>query len=114
MTLEKRGHKRFQVLDGPVLIDSDQIGTIQNISRNGLLCQCLSIGQHPRAENLCIACPAQNFCIEDIPFSTVREFINMDFFGFPTYKLCGIRFGKLSDQQSSHLQFFLDEFTSQA
>ncbi|MFC1524378.1 hypothetical protein ACFL6N_06265 [Thermodesulfobacteriota bacterium] len=111
---EKRRHNRFKVLGGPLLVESEQVGTIQNISQSGVLCQCLNVNHHPNptsAETLCILCPSRNICMEDIPFNFVRNGIENNSFGFPSYKLCGIEFGTLSELQLSQLESFLDKFT---
>lgn len=112
---ERRRHKRYQVREQALAINSFAIGQITDISFGGLSFKYISkeSGKKELTE-LDIFLSDNDFYLEGIPIEPVsdRATPNASPFSTIVIRRCGIKFGKLSPNQLSKLEYFIQHYTT--
>ncbi len=114
---EQRKHKRFRVQDGAFVMLKGpvrKLGQIIDISRGGLAFRYIDIGDRPkRSFELDITIDSIGFRLESISFNTVYDFKAVKEFPFSSTRMrrCGGQFSRLTDQQMSDLEYFIQNHT---
>ncbi len=114
---ERRKHERFHVQEGALAVLGPhfrKMGQIMDISWGGLSFRYVARDEPSEGQiNLNISLPDGTFRFHDAPFQTVWDSSTpYDFsFGAITFGQCGVRFGQLSDVQTSQLEYFMHNYT---
>ena len=109
--VERRKHNRFQVKSPSFTVlrpDANKLGQIIDISRGGLAFRydIANEAQGNRASQLAILAD-NSFCLDKVPIKTISDF-ELDTAGiFKKMRRCGVQFGKLTPDQTSHVEFFI-------
>lgn len=114
---ERRRHKRFKVCEGAFAFINNSPFTIRNISRGGLSLQSVIFDDNPPPDMILdIFLKSDNFYLQNIPvrlvniwnsdpktpFSSIRE------------RCFGLQFGALTEQQQTHLDYFISRSATTA
>ena len=117
-TTEKRKHKRFQVKNRAYAVigsDYNIMGEIKDISLAGMAFQYIANGS--RLDGLLemnIFVGGNGYHVKDIPFKAISDF-KLDKklpFSIVSLRRCSGKFGDLSRDQTSQLNYFLNNYTS--
>jgi len=105
---ERRGCERYQVHDEVYVYRAKRVGKIRNISRSGLLCNCVH-----RSECLPvdfdIFCPGSSICLGAVPY-TIIDAKEVDI--PPNFvRQCHVQFDPLSHEQNQQLERFIENYT---
>ncbi len=118
--VERRRHKRFKVEDGGVALltppgpRSTIVGHIIDISMTGLSFRYVAddVRLGPSCA-LTIALAEHEFYLRNLPIETVSDFeIARVPFGSMSPRRHSLRFGELSEEQTSHLEHFITEYST--
>ena len=116
--LERRKNIRFKADYGAYAVvgaESSKLGQIKDISMSGLAFKYLADEARPDAPaELDILIRQDFFCIKNIPIQTISDFELARENAFSTVRLRqqGVRFGELTPEQTSSLEFVLKHHTS--
>ena len=115
--VERRGHKRFEVkegafasLKGPV----SKLGQITDISRGGLAFRYIDTGVRPaRLFDLEISLTDNTFRLKEVSCKSISdsEITNEFHFSSITMRRLGVQFEKLTQDQNSQLEYFIQNHT---
>jgi hypothetical protein len=114
--VERRTHKRFQVPIGVFVAFGpahSRLGEIIDISIGGLSFRYLAT-EHPSSASstLDIFLTDRDFYLNDVPFDTVSDFGTYQVPFVPvTMRRSGVRFGGLTNNQISQIEYFIQHFT---
>ncbi len=119
-TIERRKHKRFKIKEDSVAIlksnPSQQVQII-DISMGGLACRydksnALSIRLN-KSDELTINLAEADFNLDNIPCKTISDVTLADdaHLGSMPGKRCGIKLGELTPNQTSQLDYFIENHT---
>ena len=114
---ERRKHKRFQVpVDACVALRSDyvEVGQVIDIGMGGLAFRFVPREGWPSgADQLDIFMANRSYCLCQVPFKTISEFkiTDEDQTCGITMKRGSVKFGKLTPNQRSHLDYFIQNHT---
>lgn len=114
---ERRKHRRFRVQNGAFAALSYRfttLGQIMDIGRGGLSFRYVaSEDESNGSSELRILLTDGSFSFDRVPFARIWDLaIPVEFsFGCITMRHCGIQFQKLTDNQKSHLEYFLQNCT---
>jgi len=83
-----------------------------DISQGGLAFRYLGGMEEPHLfPDLVLLTKEASFCLERVPFTLVADFeMNGRFLSSYTFRRCGVRFGKLTTDQSVQLHHFMTRF----
>lgn len=110
--VERRKHKRFPIKENAFAVlrftpSSTKIGRIIDISMGGMAIEYENSEEwEDTPKELSILFGDDDFYLEKINFETVSD--NFISYSFTETRRRGIKFGKLSDNQSSQLKNFID------
>lgn len=114
-TIERRREKRYILRDGTYAFlrpPANKIGQIIDISMSGLsFCYFSTNGASRDAHGLDLLVD-EGLCLEDIPYTTVNDFIlpNEQPFSQITMRRRCIKFGSLSPRHRQHLQNIITRY----
>ena len=118
--VERRKFERFQVNDGGVALVtspgpySTVVGDIMDISMAGLSFRYVS-GQavSEKVSELTIASPDYEICLRNLPIETISDFEMAKMpFGSMSPRRHSLKFGGLTEDQTSHLEHFIMNHTA--
>jgi hypothetical protein len=116
--VEQRKNSRLQVTrDALVGLGPDfvRLGQVIDVSMDGLAFRCFG-SQEPSkgASELDIFLAGRAFYMRSIPFKTVWDFEMADevWSGSVTVRRYGVRFGQLTSNQTSLLNYFIENYTT--
>ena len=113
--VERRKHKRFQVLSGTfvaLLPDYVKLGQIIDISMGGLAFRYMAGREPSRGLYLDMFSSDKTFYLGKIPFETISDFETQDVpFSSLATRRCGVQFGELTHIQTSQLEYFIQNHT---
>jgi hypothetical protein len=114
--VERRTHKRFQVPIGVFVAfgpDHSRLGEIIDISTGGLSFRYLATEDPSSGSStLDIFLTDRHFYLNDVPFDTVSDFGTYQIPFVPvTMRRSGVRFGGLTNNQISRIEYFIQHFT---
>lgn len=112
---DRRRHTRFQVRDGAFAYINNIPFTIRNISEGGMRLQSVVFEDTPQEEmTLDIFLKDEDFYLQDIPVQLVTLLRKTTDSPFSTLQLrcLGIKFGELTEQQKTRLDFFISKTTT--
>ena len=115
--VERRKYSRFHVPMGVFLsfdAGDSRLGEIIDISMSGLAYRYLSTEEQPNpARRLNIFLNEHDPYVNDVPFETISDFRTSRIPFTPvTVRRSGVRFGELSNAQTSRLEHFIDNYAS--
>jgi hypothetical protein len=113
---DQRRHKRFQVPRGVFVgfgPHVNKVGQIVDLSLGGLAFRYVGSGESGDGSHLDIFVADNDFYLGSVPFRTVSDFeIVQTTPSCPmTMRRSGVRFGKLTSEQRSGLEYFLQHHT---
>jgi hypothetical protein len=117
---DRRKAKRFKVQEGalaalkPYLACHNPIGTIIDVSERGLSFSCVATGQKANElSELDVCLKNDGFYLGKIPFKTVSDFDvhEPDALGFVGLRRRCVKFGDLTQKQTSQLEDFIQKYT---
>jgi hypothetical protein len=117
-SIERRKHKRFQVpVDAYVALRSDyvEVGQVIDIGMGGLAFRFVPKEDWSKeAVELDIFMANRSYCLCKVPFKTISEFkiTDEDHTCGITVKRGSVKFGKLTHDQRSHLEYFIQNHTT--
>ena len=117
-SVERRKHKRFKVpKDAFVVLRSDylKLGQIEQVSMNGLEFRyATSEGSLNEPFELDIFLAGTAFYLYKVPFKTVSDSEAAKSTPFPSLPVrqCIVKFGELTLNQKSQLEYFIHNYTS--
>ncbi|MFH1216097.1 MAG: PilZ domain-containing protein [Pseudomonadota bacterium] len=117
--IDRRRHKRYVMCDGTYAFlrpPANKIGQIIDISMSGLaFCYFSTNGASRDAQGLDLLVE-EGLCLEDIPYTTVNDFIlpNEQPFSQITMRRRCIKFGSLTIKHKEHLQQLIDRYGREA
>ena len=116
---DRRGHRRFRVRSVAVAaLNDSRIGIIMDISRSGLAFRYIDFNhdvgellQEPT--EISIVHDTADFSLLDLPCTITREQHQLPGFYISSLKMnkCCVRFGALTPNQESQLEYFIVHFT---
>jgi len=113
--VEQRKHNRFQVKSPSFAVlrpNANKLGQIIDISRGGLAFRYdANKAQGNRASQLAILAD-NSFCLDEVPIKTISDFELDSADIFKTMRRCGVQFGKLTPDQTSHVEFFIRNYAT--
>ena len=113
---ERRKHKRHLSQKGAIVMHSENIGEIINMSMGGLLCQCIintNTDDNGRSCELDIYCGHDHCHLQHIQFKRVSEWVGEDkSLCSVLVRKCGVQFRDLSMEQQAKLKRFIENHTS--
>ena len=115
--LERREHKRFQVQDDAIAVLRpiiDKRGPIIDISMGGLAFRYITAKpSSDRSSKLDILLPDLSFYLGHLPVRTVRDFeVTSEYaLGNTKTRRCSVQFRKLTQQQISQIESFMENHT---
>ena len=114
---ERRKHNRFRVKDGASVVlraDFLELGEIIDVSRGGLAFRYIPSQQSTSASfQLVILLGDGSFYLPDIPFKIISDFeTNHKRFSSSKISRCGVQFGKLTRNQASQLEYFVQRYAT--
>ncbi len=113
--VEKRKHRRFQVLEGAyaaLYLDNGSlmIGQIQNISKGGFAFRYVGNGEQAEGSyKVDIFASNNDFYLKNLPFETISD-VYIDFetpFSTTSSRQCGGQFGEITQSQMFQLDYFI-------
>jgi hypothetical protein len=113
--IERRKHMRLQGKDGALVTlgsGEEKLWHIIDICECGLAFRYLGQLEDPECfSELALLSKDASFCLEKVPFTVVAD-IEMGgrFLSRYTFRRCGVRFGALTEEQSSHLRQFMNKY----
>ena len=118
---DRRKAKRFKVQEGalaalrPYLACHNPIGTIIDVSERGLSFSYVATDQRENDElsELDVCCKNDGFYLGKVPFKTVSdiEVREPDALGSVELRRRGVKFGDLTQKQTSQLRDFIQKYT---
>lgn len=112
--IERREHKRYRVKEGAFIVNCGKSGLITDISEGGLTFRY--VDRKAWTGNPCelnIVFDADDFYLDKIPCKTVSDFVTSS--ALPdkakVIKQQSIRFGELTPNQKSMLDYFIENHT---
>jgi hypothetical protein len=117
--IERRKHRRLQGKDGALLSlgsGEEKLWHIIDICECGLAFRYLGQLEDPqRFSELVLLSKDASFCLEKVPFTVITDLeMGGRFLSRYTFRRCGVQFGALTKDQSSHLQNFINKYASTA
>ena len=115
--LERRKHKRFLVQNDAIAVLRpivDKRGPIIDISRGGLSFRYITAKEsRGRSLKLDILLPDLSFYLGHLPIRTIRDFeITSEYaIGSTKTRRCSVQFRKLTPEQISQIESFMDNHT---
>jgi hypothetical protein len=114
--VERRKHKRFQVPIGVFVAfrpHDSKLGEIIDMSMGGLaFCYLATKEPSNGSYKLDIFLDEAGFHLDDVLFDTVTDFETRQVgFTSVTMRRCGVQFGKLTHDQRSKLEYFIQNHT---
>jgi hypothetical protein len=117
MPVERRQQPRFKVADGvfaALVNHTSRLGQIRDISKRGLAFRYIDYGDEA-GENteLKIIIGSGGVYLDKLPFTKVTDFEIKNEYSFSSLKIrqIGLEFGKLTAQQLSRLEHFIQNHT---
>jgi PilZ domain len=115
VTIERRKHGRLKGKEVALVslgAEIKRMWHLIDISKGGLAFRYLGGMEDPQLfSELVLLTKEASFCLEKIPFTVVADCeMNGRFLSSYTFRRCGVRFGKLTTEQSSQLQHFIAKF----
>lgn len=116
--VERRKNNRFQVKIGAFVAlrpHHTKLGQISDIGMGGLSFHYMANEELSNREFdlLDIVVTGSDFSLEKVPFETVSDFkINKVPFSSITIKRCSVKFGDLTENQRSQLEYFIHDHTT--
>jgi hypothetical protein len=115
--IERRKHRRLQGKDGALVSlgsGEEKLWHIIDICECGLAFRYLGQLEDPqRFSELVLLSKDASFCLENVPFTVVADSeMAGRFLSRYTFRRCGVRFGALTRDQSSHLHQFINKYAS--
>jgi hypothetical protein len=116
-TVERRKHRRFWIQnDFFVVLKSNKtkVGSLKEMTMDGLSFHYVGRGE-PLTEpaKLSICSPNNNFYLVMVPCKIVSDSKLYKNHPSPiTTRRCGVQFGKLTDQQASQIEYFIQNHTT--
>jgi hypothetical protein len=115
--IERRKHKRLQGKESALVTlgsGAEKLWHIIDICECGLAFRYLGKLEDPeRCSELVLLSKDASFCLEKIPFRVITDFETEGrFLSRYTYRRCGVRFGALTEDQTSQLKFFINKCAS--
>jgi hypothetical protein len=112
VTIERRKHGRLQGKDGALVslgAEIKRMWHLIDISNGGLAFRYLGGMEEPQlSSELVLLTKEVSFFLEKIPFTVVADCeMNGRFLSSYTFRRCGVRFGRLTTDQSVQLQYFI-------
>lgn len=117
MTIERRQQPRYKAADGvfaALINHNSKLGQIRDISEIGLSFRYIDSGDLSDEETeLKIIVGERGVILDDLPFKKVTDFEIKNAYSFSALKMrqVGLQFGKLTSQQRSRLERFLQNHT---
>lgn len=113
---DQRKHKRFQVPRGVFVgfgPHVNKVGQIVDLSLGGLAFRYVGSGESQDGSHLDIFMADNDFYLGSVPFKTVSDFeiVQTTPSSPMTMRRSGVRFGKLTSEQRSELEYFLQHHT---
>lgn len=113
--IERRKHGRVLGKDGALVSLGSEIRKMWHlidISEGGLAFRYLDGMEEPQLfSELVLLTKEVSFCLEKIPFTIAADLeMNGRFLSSYSFRRCGVRFGKLTTDQSVQLQYFITKF----
>jgi len=114
---ERRHQKRFKVAEGAfaAIVDrGSKLGQIKDISKKGLAFRYIDSEEQPDdARELKIIIGSGGVYIDKLPFKKVADFAIESEFSFSSIRMrqIGLKFGRLSSEQQSRLEHFIQYHT---
>lgn len=111
---DRRKCKRYKVKEGAYTINSKKTGMIVDIGMNGLSFRYVDRKRWPdSSQELDIVLGDYDFYLSRIPYEVVTDVITTTDIPDSTFivKLCGVKFGDLSDIQLMKLKSFIEHNT---
>lgn len=115
--MERRRHQRFQAEDGAMVTlhhYASLVGRIIDISKGGLAFRYMDTDERPRGSfQMDILVEKAGFLLEKVPAKTISDLeLPKEFSYSPTtMRRQGVRFGDLTENQKSKLEFFIRNHT---
>ncbi len=115
--IERRQWKRFKVAEGAfaaLINHSNKLGQIRDISKKGLSFRYIDNQEgNSEARELKIILSNGGLCLEGVPFKEVTDFEIKSEFSFSSIRMrrIGLEFGKLTTEQHSRLNTFIQNHT---
>jgi hypothetical protein len=112
VTIERRKHGRLQGKTGALVslgAEIKRMWHLIDISKGGLAFRYLGGMEEPQLfSELALLTKEVSFFLEKIPFTVVADCeMNGRFLSNYTFRRCGVRFGRLTTDQSVQLQYFI-------
>ncbi len=113
--VERRKHRRSQGKEGALIglgSEAEKLWHILDICECGLAFRYLGQLEDPqRFSELVLLSKDASFCLEKVPYTVVTDFeMGGRFLSRYTFRRCGVRFGALNEDQSFHLQCFMNKY----
>jgi hypothetical protein len=116
--IERRKHKRFQAWNGAFIAlgpYSLKLGQIVNLSMGGLAFRYIGSRKPSRMKTESKIFVDNGFCLDDVPLETVSDCEAKEGpFASLVMRQSGVQFGKLTHNQKSRLEYFIDNHTASA
>lgn len=116
--VERRKHKRFQAWNGAFVAlgpYSLKLGQIVNMSMGGLAFRYIGSRKPSKMKTESKIFIDNGFCLDDVPLETVSDFeAKQGSFASLVMRQSGVQFGKLTRDQESELEYFIDNHTAGA
>ncbi|UCD86267.1 MAG: PilZ domain-containing protein [Desulfobacterales bacterium] len=113
---EQRNHKRFQAPKG-VLVgigrEFNRVGPLIELSIIGLAFKYVGTKKPPKGSYVAIFMSDGDFYLGNLPIKPTIDcqVVETDPSASSTLRRCGVKFGKLTDQQKAELERFIKEYT---
>ena len=107
---ERRKHKRFKTEKVAFAVNSTRIGSIIDISMDGIAIHCLDIEKVPNKSVLLdILLREKNCYLKGLPAKVIYSSAKIDKLSFTkmAVRRCGFKFGELSPHQITQLENFI-------
>ena len=114
---ERRAGNRLKAVEGAAAVlynDGYRVGPIVDVSRTGLSFRYIDDGEKiDDATQLAIVVTGQGFYLRMIPIRTVYDIVEETNVAFSsiTMRRRGVRFGRLTNMQTTLLSYFLKNYT---
>ena len=116
---DRRQHKRYSIKNGAIAYfdsSSGLMGHVEDVCKKGLSFRYLKlIYDHEKPTEMNLVLPKHDFLIEKLPVNMVSNYEEVD---KPTFSSvvtcrCSVQFQKLSNQQSSKLDYLIENFAAE-
>lgn len=106
--IERRKHQRYTIDSGPVVVHSDNIGTIENISRGGMCCTCINDEFDPESHNSVDILCSGYFCMRNLGINILKKEMTTGESVFTLFtRKCHIEFANMTEIQLAQLNDFI-------